>query len=59
LAGKLTDSAGGDYTNSMLLFAILGFISFVFAIALIVKEKKGPLTGIELPTKMAHEQFES
>ncbi len=59
LAGKLTDSAGGDYTNSMLLFAFLGFIGLIFSIALIVSEKKGPPTGIELPTKVAHEQFES
>lgn len=59
LAGKLTDSAGGDYTNSMLLFAFLGIIGFFFSVALIVSEKRGPKTGIQLPTKAAHEQFES
>jgi len=59
LAGRLTDSAGGDYTNSMLLFAFLGFIGLIFSLALIVTERKGPKTGIELPTKAAHEQFES
>jgi len=59
LVGKLTDSAGGDYTKSMLLFAFLGFVGLVLSIALIVTEKRGKPTGIELPTKIAHEQFES
>jgi MFS family permease len=59
VAGKLTDNAGGDYTNSMLLFAFLGFIGLIFSVALIVTEKKGPSTGIELPTKEAHDQFQS
>ncbi|MFC2165760.1 MFS transporter [Acidobacteriota bacterium] len=59
LAGKLTDSAGGDYTNAMLMFAFLGLIGLVFSVALVLSEKKGPKTGIQLPTKAAHEQFES
>ena len=53
LAGKLTDRAGGDYTNTMLMFAVLGVVALVFSVALILAEKKGRPTGIELPTKIA------
>jgi MFS-type transporter involved in bile tolerance (Atg22 family) len=59
VAGKLTDKAGGDYTNAMIMFALLGLTGLVFSIALYLKEKRGPQTGIQLPTKLAHEQFES
>jgi MFS family permease len=52
-AGKLTDLAGGDYTNAMLLFAGLGVAGFVFSLALILFERRGEPTGIELPTRLA------
>ena len=53
LAGKLTDKAGGDYTNAMIMFAVLGMVSLFFSVFLIISEKKGIPTGIELPTKIA------
>lgn len=49
LAGKLTDISGGDYTNTMIMFASLGFIGLVFSIFLKISEKKENL-AIELPT---------
>jgi len=52
-AGRLTDNAGGDYTNSMIMFAGLGVVGLFFSIALIWSERKGPPTGIELPTAEA------
>jgi len=52
MAGKLTDIAGGDYTNAMLMFACLGFLGFAFSILLKFAEKKEGL-GIELPTEDA------
>ncbi len=53
LAGRLTDNAGGEYTNDMVLFAGLGVVGLVFSIGLILSERKGPPTGIELPTRHA------
>jgi MFS family permease len=55
LAGRLTDLAGGDYTNAMLMFAGLGLVGLVFSVVLIVSERKGPPTGIELPTRLAQQ----
>jgi len=52
LAGKITDLSGGDYTNTMLMFASLGFIGAVFSILLKIADRKAK-TGIELPTKIA------
>jgi MFS family permease len=52
-AGRLTDLAGGDYTNSMLMFAALGVVGFIFSVGLILSEKLGEPTGIELPTRLA------
>ncbi|UCC38578.1 MAG: MFS transporter [Candidatus Aminicenantes bacterium] len=57
LAGKLTDLSGGEYTNTMILFALLGFVGLVFSLLLKFSEKKKG-TGIELPTKMAQAQRE-
>ncbi len=39
--------------TAMLLFAGLGLVGLVFSIALILSERKGPPTGIELPTGIA------
>jgi MFS family permease len=52
LAGKITDLSGGDYTNTMLMFAFLGFIGAIFSILLKISDRKAK-TGIELPTKIA------
>jgi MFS family permease len=52
LAGKITDISGGDYTNTMIMFAFLGFVGLVFSLMLKISEKKEAL-GIELPTGMA------
>jgi MFS family permease len=52
LAGKITDMSGGDYTNTLILFASLGFVAFFFSVLLRLSDKKGN-TGLELPTKMA------
>jgi len=52
LAGRLTDLAGGDYTNTILMFASLGFVGLIFSLLLkraVTKEG----SGIELPTKLA------
>jgi MFS family permease len=53
VAGLLTVKAGGDYTNTMILFAALGVVGLFFSIGLIWSERKGPPTGIELPTAQA------
>ncbi len=53
LAGKMTDLSGGDYTNTMILFASLGFVGLIFSLSLKFSERKGKETGIELPTKIA------
>lgn len=55
LAGKITDLSGGDYTNTMIMFASLGFVGLVFSLLLRASEKKDK-TGIELPTKIAQAQ---
>ncbi|MCP2619085.1 MFS transporter, partial [Candidatus Aminicenantes bacterium AC-335-A11] len=55
LAGKITDLSGGDYTNTMLMFASLGFIGAIFSILLKISDSKAK-TGIELPTKIAQAQ---
>ncbi len=52
LAGKITDLSGGDYTNTMLMFASLGVIGAIFSILLKISDRKAR-TGIELPTKIA------
>lgn len=52
LAGRLSDLAEGDYTNTILMFALLGFVGFVFSLLLkraAIKEG----SGIELPTRLA------
>jgi MFS family permease len=52
LAGRLTDLASGDYTNTILMFASLGFVGLVFSLFLKrAATKEG--SGIELPTKLA------
>jgi MFS family permease len=53
LAGWLTTNAGGDYTNALLMYAALGAVGLFFSIGLIWSERKGPPTGIELPTAVA------
>jgi MFS family permease len=52
LAGLLT-ARSGDYTYTMILFAALGVVGLFFSIGLIWSERKGPPTGIELPTAEA------
>jgi hypothetical protein len=39
----------------MLMFAGLGLVGLVFSVVLIVSERKGPPTGIELPTRLAQQ----
>ena len=52
LAGKVTDLSGGNYTNTMIMFASLGFVGLVFSLLLKFADKKEK-AGIELPTKLA------
>jgi predicted MFS family arabinose efflux permease len=52
-AGKLTDISGGDYKNSMLMFAGLGFVSLFLSLLLRRSAQKGPSAKIELPTRIA------
>jgi len=52
LAGKITDISGGDYTKTMLMFASLGFVGFIFSMLLKGAVKKEGAT-LELPTKIA------
>jgi len=52
-AGKLTDMAGGDYRNSLLMFAGLGIVALVLSLLLRMSARKGPSAKIELPTRLA------
>jgi MFS family permease len=52
LAGKITDLSGGDYTNTMIMFASLGIVGFIFSLLLKYADRKEK-AGIELPTKIA------
>lgn len=52
LAGKITDVSGGEYTNTMIMFACLGFVGLAFSFLLKFADKKEK-AGIELPTKLA------
>lgn len=52
-AGKLTDTAGGDYKNSLLMFAGLGVVAVVLSVLLRLSVRKGPSAKIELPTRLA------
>ncbi|MFB0566115.1 MAG: MFS transporter [Candidatus Aminicenantaceae bacterium] len=51
-AGKITDLSGGDFTNTMIMFASLGFLGLVFSLLLKFSAKKEKV-GIELPTRIA------
>ncbi|MCX7972904.1 MAG: MFS transporter [Candidatus Aminicenantes bacterium] len=52
LAGKITDVSGGNYRNTILMFAVLGFIGFLFAL-LLKKAARQEGNRIELPSKLA------
>jgi predicted MFS family arabinose efflux permease len=52
LAGRLTDLADGDYTNTILMFALLGFMGLIFSL-LLKRAARKEGTGIELPTRLA------
>jgi MFS family permease len=52
LAGRLTDLAGGDYTNTILMFASLGFVGLIFSV-LLKRAATKESSRIELPTKLA------
>jgi len=52
LAGKITDISGGDYTNTMIMFASLGLVGLFFSLLLKFSARKEG-TKIELPTKIA------
>jgi predicted MFS family arabinose efflux permease len=52
-AGKLTDVAGGDYKNSLLMFAGLGGVTLFLSVLLRISARKGPSAKIELPTRLA------
>lgn len=52
LAGKITDLAAGNYQNTIIMFALLGGLGFLFALLLRqAAEKEG--SGIELPSSQA------
>ncbi|NIM59740.1 MAG: MFS transporter [Candidatus Aminicenantes bacterium] len=52
LAGKIRDLSGGEFTNTMIMFACLGFIGLVFSLLLKSADKREKV-GIELPTMLA------
>ena len=52
LAGKIRDLSGGEFTNTMIMFACLGFVGIVFSLLLKSADKREK-AGIELPTKLA------
>jgi MFS family permease len=52
LAGKIRDLSGGKFTNTMIMFACLGFVGLIFSILLKSADKREKV-GIELPTKIA------
>ena len=52
LAGKITDLSEGKFTNTMIMFACLGFVGLVFSLLLKFADKREK-AGIELPTKLA------
>ena len=52
LAGKIRDLSGGEFTNTMIMFACLGFVGLVFSLLLKSADKREK-AGIELPTKLA------
>lgn len=52
LAGKIRDLSGGDFTNTMIMFASLGVVGFVFSLLLKHADRREK-AGIELPTKIA------
>lgn len=52
LAGKITDLSGGDYKNTILMFAALGSIGFFFAL-LLKQAARQDGNRIELPTSQA------
>jgi MFS family permease len=49
-AGKITDISGGDYTNTMIMFASLGFFGLIFSLMLKVTDKR-ERAGLELPSE--------
>lgn len=52
LAGKITDLSGGDYKNTILMFAALGLIGFLFALFL-KRAARQDGNRIELPSGQA------
>ncbi len=52
LAGKIRDLSGGEFTNTMIMFACLGFVGLVFSLLLKSADKREKV-GIELPTRLA------
>lgn len=52
LAGKITDISGGDYKNTILMFAALGFVGFFFAL-LLKQAARQDGNRIELPSGQA------
>lgn len=52
LAGKITDFSDGNYKNTILMFAALGFIGFLFAM-LLKQAAQQDGNRIELPTSQA------
>lgn len=52
LAGKITDLSGGNYQNTILMFAALGFIGFLLAL-LLKQAARQEGNRIELPSRLA------
>ena len=52
LAGKITDLSGGNYTNTLIMFASLGLLGLIFSLLLKLSARKEGVK-IELPTKLA------
>jgi predicted MFS family arabinose efflux permease len=53
IGGKITDQSGGNFRNTLLLFASLGVVAFILSLLLRFSARKGAAVNIELPTKIA------
>jgi len=50
---KITDLPGGNFQNTVLLFASLGVVAFIGSLFLRLSARKGAAMNIEVPTKIA------
>ncbi|MFC2164163.1 MFS transporter [Acidobacteriota bacterium] len=53
LAGRVTDLSGGEYTNTMLMFAFMGVVALALSIMLKISVGKGKEKALEVPSHKA------